>query len=306
MLGEDGMIKDDGVLSRLGEQHFYLTTTTGGAAGVLAWMEKWLQTEWPELQVHLTSMTEHYSTIAVAGPNSRRVIEKLGCDVDMRREAFPFMTFRSGNLAGVPVTLSRVSFSGELAFEINVDSRYALDTWLKLMEAGREFGITPYGTETMHVLRAEKGYVIVGQDTDGSVTPLDLRMNWLLSRDKDFLGKRSLARSDCSRSDRKQFVGLKPLDGKTVVAEGAQLVSGATGPMSARMRASPSTTICGHVSSSYFSAVLQQSIALGLIRSGHTRMGETVLAIGSNGVEVPVEIVSPVFYDPKGERQNAQ
>ncbi len=306
MLGEDGMIRDDGVMSRLGDQHFYVTTTTGGAAGVLAWMEKWLQTEWPDLQVHLTSMTEHYSTIAVAGPNSRRVIQKLGCDVDMRREAFPFMTFRSGNLAGVPVTLSRVSFSGELAYEINIDSRYALDTWLKLMEAGREFGITPYGTESMHVLRAEKGYVIVGQDADGSVTPVDLRMNWLLSRDKDFLGKRSLARSDCVREDRKQFVGLRSLDGKTVVTEGAQLVSEATGRMSARMRASAPATIRGHVSSSYYSAVLQQPIALGLVRSGHASMGKAALAIGSNGVEVPVEIVSPAFYDPKGERQNVQ
>ena len=202
----------------------------------------------------------------------------------------------------MPVTLSRVSFSGELAFEINIDSGYALDTWLKLMEAGREFGITPYGTETMHVLRAEKGYVIVGQDSDGSVTPVDLRMNWLLSRDKDFLGKRSLARSDCKRSDRKQFVGLKPVDGKTVVAEGAQLVTGPPG----RSPAGIPIPISGHVSSSYYSAVLQQPIALGLIRSGHTRMGETVLAVGSNGVEVPVEIVSPVFYDPKGERQNVQ
>jgi sarcosine oxidase, subunit alpha len=292
------MIKDDGVMSRLGEQHFYVTTTTGGAAGVLAWMEKWLQTEWPQLQVHLTSMTEHYSTIAVAGPNSRRVIEKLGCDLDISREAFPFMTFRKANLESVPVTLSRVSFSGELAFEINIDSRFALDTWLKLMEAGQEFGVTPYGTETMHVLRAEKGYVIVGQDTDGSVTPVDLRMNWLLSKDKDYLGKRSLARSDCTRNDRKQFVGLKPLDGKTVVAEGAQLVSEPPGR--------PPAVICGHVSSSYYSAVLQKPIALGLTRSGHTRMGETVLAIGSNGVPVPVEIVSPAFYDPKGERQNVE
>jgi sarcosine oxidase subunit alpha len=247
-------------------------------------------------------MTEHYSTIAVAGPNSRRLIQKLGCDLDIRREAFPFMTFRSGNLAGVPVTLSRVSFSGELAFEINIDSGYALDTWLKLMEAGREFGITPYGTETMHVLRAEKGYVIVGQDSDGSVTPADLRMNWLLSKDKDFLGKRSLERSDCKRGDRKQLVGLKPVDGKTVLAEGAQLVTGPPGRIPARIP----IPISGHVSSSYYSAVLQQPIALGLIRSGHSRTGETVLAVGSNGVEVPVEIVSPVFYDPKGERQNVQ
>jgi sarcosine oxidase subunit alpha len=188
-----------------------------------------------------------------------------------------------------------VSFSGELAFEINIDSSQALDLWHTLMDAGREFDITPYGTETMHVLRAEKGYVIVGQDTDGSVTPVDLGMNWLLSKDKDFLGKRSLARSDCRRPDRKQFVGLKSVNGKTVVSEGAQLVT-------ERPKRLPAP-VCGHVSSSYYSAVLEQPIALGLIRSGRSRYGEKAFAIGSNGVEVPVEIVSPVFVDPKGERQ---
>jgi sarcosine oxidase subunit alpha len=295
LLGEDGMIRDDGVVSRLAEQHFYVTTTTGGAANVLGWMEKWLQTEWPGLEVYLTSMTEHYSTIAVAGPNSRRLIGKLGCDLDIGRAAMPFMTFRAGHLAGRAVTLSRVSFSGELAFEINIDSSQALDLWHTLMDAGREFDITPYGTETMHVLRAEKGYVIVGQDTDGSVTPVDLGMNWLLSKDKDFLGKRSLARSDCRRPDRKQFVGLKSVNGKTVVSEGAQLVT-------ERPKRLPAP-VCGHVSSSYYSAVLEQPIALGLIRSGRSRYGEKAFAIGSNGVEVPVEIVSPVFVDPKGERQ---
>jgi sarcosine oxidase subunit alpha len=212
MLGEDGMVMDDGVMARLGEQRFYLTTTTGGAANVLAWLEAWLQTEWPELEVFLTSLTDHFSTIAMVGPNSRRVLERIGCTIDLDKDSFPFMAVRDAELGGYPVQLFRVSFSGELAFEINIDSGSALEMWKTVMAAGEEFGVTPYGTETMHVLRAEKGFVIVGQDTDGSVTPVDLGMNWLLSKDKDFLGKRSLARPDCLRSDRKQLVGLLSSD----------------------------------------------------------------------------------------------
>ena len=294
MLGEDGMLKDDGVMARLGEQHFYLTTTTGGAAAVLAWLELWLQTEWPQLQVRLTSVTDHFSTLAVVGPNSRRLIEKTGCSVDLSRDAFPFMSVRHATLAGMPVQLFRVSFSGELAFEVNINSNYAMAMWQVLMDAGREFHITPYGTETMHVLRAEKGFVIVGQDTDGSVTPVDLGMNWLLAKDKDYLGKRSLMRSDCQREDRKQLVGLLSADNETVVPEGAQLVRDAADPRS----------VCGHVSSSYRSACLGHPVALGLVASGRKRKGETIYARPSDGRVIPVTTVSPVFYDPKGERQN--
>ena len=296
MLGEDGMIKDDGVMARLGERHFYLTTTTGGAASVLSWLEIWLQTEWPELDVYLTSVTDHYSTIAVVGPNSRRVLQKVGCSIDLEKESFPFMTVRSADLAGLPVQLFRVSFSGELAFEVNIDSNYALHMWRTLMEAGQEFDITPYGTETMHVLRAEKGFIIVGQDTDGSVNPVDLGMNWLLSKDKDFLGKRSLSRPDAKRSDRKQLVGLLSLDNSTVVPEGAQLIEDPD--------AAPPVPMCGHVTSSYDSACLGHPIALALVIAGHTRRDKTIFASLPDGSTVPVKIVSSTFYDPKGERQN--
>jgi sarcosine oxidase subunit alpha len=164
------------------------------------------------------------------------------------------------------------------------------------MEAGEEFDITPYGTETMHVLRAEKGFVIVGQDTDGSVTPVDLRMNWLLSKDKDYVGKRSLSRSDCMRSDRKQLVGLLSLDNKSVVPEGAQLVDDPKEPVPVPM--------CGHVTSSYASATLRHPIALGLVAGGHARKDETIYALPTDGRRIPVKITSPVFYDPKGERQH--
>ncbi len=294
MLGEDGMLMDDGVMARIGERRFYLTTTTGGAAGVLSWMEKWLQTEWPELEVYLTSLTDHYSTIAAAGPNSRSLLEKLGCDIPLDKENFPFMAVKPAVLAGKDVTLFRVSFSGELAYEINIDSNHALAMWRRIMEAGEEFDIAPYGTETMHVLRAEKGFVIAGQDTDGSVTPADLGMNWLLSREKDFLGKRSLARPDCLREDRKQWVGLLSCDGRTVLEEGTQLV-GETGK---------SAAMCGHVTSSYSSACLGHPIALALVAGGRGRRGETILAARPGREPVPVQIVSPVFYDRKGQRQH--
>ena len=296
MLGEDGMLMDDGVMARLGEQHFYLTTTTGGAATVLSWMEQWLQTEWPELNVYLTSLTEHYSTIALAGPNSRRLLETLGCDIPLDKESFPFMTVKSANLAGMHVTLFRVSFSGELAFEINIDSNHSLAMWERVMEAGQAFDIAPYGTETMHVLRAEKGFIIVGQDTDGSVTPVDLGMNWLLSKEKDFLGKRSLRRPDCLRKDRKQLVGLLSSDDQTVLPEGTQLIEETGQPIPVPM--------CGHVTSSYRSACLGHPIALALVAGGRKRKGETVYAALPGREPLPVQIVAPTFYDPKGRRQH--
>ena len=283
--------------TRVGERHFYLTTTTGGAAQVLAWLEVWLQTEWPELDVRMTSVTEHFSTIAVVGPNSRRVLQKLDCSIDLAKESFAFMALRNAELAGVPVQIFRVSFSGELAFEININSNYALSLWRVLMEAGEEFDITPYGTETMHVLRAEKGFIIVGQDTDGSVTPRDVGLNWLLAREKDFLGRRSLARPDCERKDRKQLVGLLSVDNKTVLAEGAQLIEDP--------KADKPVPMYGHVTSSYASACLGHPIALALVSGGRSRTGDTLYAAASDGSTVPVRIVSPVFYDPRGERQNA-
>ncbi len=296
MLGEDGMVMDDGVMTRLGEQHFYLTTTTGGAANVLSWLEVWLQTEWPDLEVFLTSLTDQFSTIAVVGPNSRKVLEKIGCSIDLDKDAFPFMSVKQADLGGFPVQLFRVSFSGELAFEINIDSGFALDMWKTVMEAGEAFDITPYGTETMHVLRAEKGFIIVGQDTDGSVTPVDLGMNWLLSKDKDYLGKRSLARPDCLRSDRKQLVGLLSSDGQTVLPEGTQLVDAPDNQVPVPM--------CGHVTSSYMSACLEHPIALALVAGGRARKGETIFAALPGRAPIPVTITAPVFYDPEGERQH--
>ena len=296
MLSEDGSILDDGVAARLGENHFFLTTTTGGAARAMAWLERWLQTEWPEFKVYLTSVTDHVANISVNGPNSRRLISELCQDIDFSNQSFPFMSFREGTVAGLPVRVFRVSFSGELAYEINVPASYARALWEALWEQGKKYEITAYGTETMHVLRAEKGFVIVGQDSDGSVTPVDLGMNWLLARDKDFLGKRSLSRSATSAAGRKQLVGLQPEDPKDVLPEGAQIVAQPGLPIPMPM--------LGHVTSSYFGARIGRSFALALVKGGRDRLGDTVYIPRLDGRVVKAKITSPVFYDPQGDRQN--
>jgi sarcosine oxidase subunit alpha len=297
MLDENGMVMDDGVTACLSEGHFMMTTTTGGAARVLGWLEKWLQTEWPELKVYLSSVTDHWSTSAVVGPKSRAVLEKLCTDIDLAPDAFKFMECRVGTVAGVPARVFRISFSGELSYEVNVDASYGHYMWESLMGAGAEFGITPYGTETMHVLRAEKGFIIVGQDTDGSVSPIDLGMGWAVSMKKafPFLGKRSLARADTARSDRKQLVGLMTEDPAVVLTEGAQIVASAT--------AGPGQSSVGHVTSSYHSAFLGRSIAMALIEGGAARQGE-VLYAWAGGKLSAAKIVSPVFIDPEGKRQD--
>ncbi|WP_024302018.1 sarcosine oxidase subunit alpha family protein [Pseudogulbenkiania sp. MAI-1] len=296
MLDENGMVFDDGVTTRLGEQHYLMTTTSGGAARVLNWMERWLQTEWPHLKVHLTTVTDHWATFAVAGPNSRRVLQKVCSDIDFAPQAFPFMSYRNGTVAGVAARVMRISFSGELAYEVNVPANLGRKVWEALMAAGAEFGITPYGTETMHVLRAEKGYIIVGQDTDGSVSPIDLGMEGMVSKTKDFLGKRSLFRSDTVRKDRKQLVGLKPVDPRFVLPEGGQIVAAPT--------SGGITLMLGHVTSSYFSPILERSIAMAVMKGGQSRHGERVYVALRDGSSIEVEVCSPVFYDVEGGRQH--
>ncbi|MGI9286719.1 MAG: sarcosine oxidase subunit alpha [Pseudomonadales bacterium] len=298
MLKEDGMIFDDGVTACLGENYYLMFTTTGGAAGVLAWLELWQQTEWPELEVYFTSVTDHWTTATVTGPNARNVIAKVCDDIDLGNDAFQFMDWRDGTVAGVKARVFRISFTGELSFEVNVPAHYGRHVWQQLIEAGEEFDITPYGTETMHVLRAEKGFIIVGQDTDGSMTPSDMNMDWVVAKNKvfSFIGKRGLSRSDCQREDRKQLVGLKTLDANAVLPEGSQIVNDPEQALPMSMQ--------GHVTSSYYSANLGHSIALAMIKGGLHRRGEVVHCPLADGRTIAAEIVSSVFYDPKGERQN--
>ena len=298
MLDENGMVFDDGVTARLAENHFLMTTTTGGAARVLGWLERWVQTEWPDMQVYMTSVTDHWSTFGVVGPQSRAVLQKVCSDVDLSNQAFPFMAWREGTVAGVRSRIMRISFSGEMSFEINVPSNTGAYVWKALTEAGAEFDLTPYGTEAMHVLRAEKGYIIVGQETDGSVSPYDLGLGGMVSKTKDFLGRRSLTRSDTARKDRKQLVGLLTDQDQLVLPEGTQLTD--------QSQAGPAPVpMLGHVTSSYFSPTLKRSIAMGVVRSGTERMGQKVYAALPDGRYVAATVCSPVFYDPEGKRLHA-
>ncbi len=297
MLDENGMVMDDGVTTRLAEHHYLMTTTTGGAARVMAWLERWLQTEWPHLEVYLTSVTDHWATASVAGPMSRNVVQAVCEGIDFASDAFPFMAYRNGTAAGVPARVMRISFSGELAYEINLNANDARHVWEALMEAGARFDITPYGTEAMHVLRAEKGFIIVGQDTDGSVTPADLGMDWIVAKGKDFLGRRSLLRSDTARGDRRHLVGLLADDPAMILPEGGQIVADAGAQIPAPM--------LGHVTSSYSSACLGRSIALALVQDGRNRMGEKVHVAMPNRRSLAAAITAPTFLDPDGARQNA-
>ncbi|MCW8376684.1 sarcosine oxidase subunit alpha family protein [Streptomyces justiciae] len=297
MCRPDGMVFDDGTVIRVAQDRFLVTTTTGNAATVLDWMEEWLQTEWPDLKVHCTSVTEQWATVALVGPKSRAVLGSLAPELAVANDDFPFMAWRETTVAGIEARVCRISFSGELAYEINVSPWRARALWEALYEAGAPYGITPYGTETMHVLRAEKGYPIIGQDTDGTVTPQDLGMSWAVSKKKpDFIGKRSYARADTVRSDRKHLVGLLPEDPGTFLPEGTHLVADSVLP-------APPVPMLGHVTSSYRSAALGRTFALALIKGGRDRIGERLYAPVGDQL-VPVTVASPVLYDPEGARRD--
>jgi sarcosine oxidase subunit alpha len=296
LLRDDGFVYDDGVIARIADDRFHVTTTTGGAARVFALMEDYLQTEWPDLKVWITSTTEQWSVVAVQGPRSRDVIAKLVTDIDISHTAMPHMSVANGRICGIPMMLFRVSFTGELGFEVNVPAHYGKAVWDALYEAGREFGITPYGTEAMHVLRAEKGYIIVGQETDGTATPDDVGLTWAIGKTKpDFLGKRAIARPAMIASGRKQLVGLLTLDPQVQLEEGAQVIATPKQPVP--------MTLIGHVTSSYMSSVLGHSIALAMIKDGRARIGETLYVPMPDG-DIPVKVTAPVFYDAEGVRLN--
>jgi len=297
MLREDGFVLDDGVVGRLAPDRFHVTTTTGGVTRVLQLMEDYLQTEWPYLDVWLTPTTEQWAVIALQGPDARRVLQPLCPDIDISAEAMPHMSVREGRVCGVPARLFRVSFTGELGFEINVPAGHGRAVWEAVFEAGAPFGITPYGTETMHVLRAEKGYIIVGQETDGTATPDDVGLGWAIGKaKKDFVGKRALARPAMASADRKQLVGLLTDQRETVLEEGAQVVADPKG-------AAPLRPL-GHVTSAYWSPVLGRSIALALVSGGRALTGQR-LFVPMPDRALAVTVVAPVFYDPTGERLHA-
>lgn len=295
MTREDGFVYDDGVVGRLAEDRFHVTTTTGGAPRVLQHMEDYLQTEFPELNVWLTSATEQWAVIAVQGPKAREVIAPLVEGIDISNEAFPHMSVAEGKICGVDTRLFRMSFTGELGFEVNVPADFGPAVWSAIKERAEAVGGCLYGTEAMHILRAEKGYIIVGQDTDGTLTPDDAAQGWAVSKKKtDFVGIRGLKRPDLIKTTgRKQLVGLLPKDPKDVPEEGGQIVADPNQPKPMKM--------LGHITSSYWSENLGRSIAIGMVMDGRSRMGETLYVPLADRV-VAVEVTDMVFFDKEGTR----
>jgi sarcosine oxidase subunit alpha len=291
----DGSVFDDGLVMRTGDDRFFLTASTSHAAAVLDWMEEWLQTEWPSRRVFVTSLTEQLSTVAIVGPRSRDVLSVLAPGLDVSKGGFPFLAVRRTTVAGIAdAQVARVSFSGELAYEVSVPWDLGASLWNALLSAGEPFGITPYGLEALQVLRSEKGYVIVGQDTEATTTPYDVGLGWLVSKGKDFIGKRSFSRPALNAPDRPQLVGFLPEDPRFVLPEGAGLV--------ARL-SPPPMEIQGHVTTSHWSEALGRSFGLAMVKGGTTRHGERLYAPLEDRV-VPVTVVDPVHYDKKGERRD--
>jgi len=296
MTREDGFVYDDGVVGRLADDRFHVTTTTGGAPRVLHHMEDYLQTEFPYLKVWLTSTTEQWAVIAVQGPKAREIIEPLVEGQDLSNEAFPHMSVAECKVCGVPARLFRVSFTGEIGYEINVPADYGQSVLEAVWARAEPLGACAYGTETMHVLRAEKGYIIVGQDTDGTVTPDDAGLAWAVSKKKtDFVGIRGLKRPDLVKEGRKQLVGLVTRDPKVVLEEGAQIV--------ADPNEQKPMTMLGHVTSAYWSENLSRSIAFALVAGGRERMGKT-LYVPMPDKTISVEVTDLVFFDKEGGRIN--
>ncbi|MEL6958567.1 MAG: sarcosine oxidase subunit alpha family protein [Pseudomonadota bacterium] len=296
MCNEQGFLMDDGVVARIDEDTWLCHTTTGGADHIHAHMEEWLQTEWWDWKVYVANVTEQYAQIAVVGPKARKVLEKLG-GMDVTKDALPFMQWKDGEIGGFEARAYRISFSGELSYEIAVKASEGQAFWDALMEAGHEFGVMPYGTECLHILRAEKGFIMIGDETDGTVIPQDLGLNWALSKKKeDFLGKRGQERTAMVNPDRWRLVGLESVDG-SVIPDGAYAVAEGTNPNGQR-------NVQGRVTSTYYSANLGRGIAMGLVKQGPERMGEVIQFPRIDGTVVHAKIVNPVFIDPEGEKQN--
>jgi len=296
MCSENGFLSDDGVVVRLSDDTWLCHTTSGGADRIHGWMEDWLQCEWWDWKVYTANVTEEYAQIAVAGPNARKVLEKLG-GMDVSAEGLPAMEWREGVLGGCRTRIYRISFSGELSYELAVPASEGLALWKALLAAGEEFGVMPYGTEAMHIMRAEKGFIMIGDETDGTVIPQDLNLNWAISKKKpDYLGKRAQERSHMASPDRWKLVGLETLDG-SVLPDGAYAVADG-------VNANGQRNVQGRVTSTYFSPMLKKGIAMGLVKHGPDRMGEVLDFPGDNGKIFKARIVDQVFYDKEGAKQN--
>tara|TARA_R110002110_G_scaffold11362_12_gene54804 strand:+ start:961 stop:3978 length:3018 start_codon:yes stop_codon:yes gene_type:complete len=296
MCSENGFLIDDGVVARVDDDTWLCHTTTGGAETIHAHMEEWLQTEWWGWNVYVANVTEQYAQVAVVGPNARTALERLG-GMDVSKDALGFMEWLDGELGGFKCRVYRISFSGELSYEIAVDASHGQAFWDALMAVGSDLGAMPYGTECLHILRAEKGFIMIGDETDGTVIPQDLGLHWAISKKKeDFLGKRAQLRSHMTDPNRWKLVGLETTDGSTL-PDGAYAVGEGT-------NANDQRNMIGRVTSTYHSPTLDRGIAMGLVLHGPDRMGEVLTFPGTDGTDYTAKIVDPVFYDKEGEKQN--
>ena len=294
MLREDGIVMDDGTTTRISENHYHMTTTTAQAANVLSHLEYYLQLVWPELNVNVVSTTEQWAGAAIAGPKSRNLLQKLFPELDVSNEGLPFMGYIESNLFGVYARIFRISFSGELAYEVNVESDNGHYMWEKIMEIGKEFKIQPYGTEALSTLRIEMGHV-AGSELDGRTIPYDNSLEGLVSNKKDFIGKRSLGKVAFVAPDRQKVVGIVPLDKKTSIPEGSYLVKDANAKL-------PNSKL-GHVSASCWSVEYDNPFSLAILKDGKNMIGKKLYALSPiKNKSIPVEIVSSHYVDPKGER----
>jgi len=259
-------------------------------------MEEWLQTEWWDWKVYVANLTEQYAQIGVVGPEARRLLDRLG-GMDLSAEALPFMQWVDGTLGGFDVRVFRISFSGELSYEIAVAASEGRALWDALLDEGDDLGVMPYGTEALHIMRAEKGFIMIGDETDGTVIPQDLGLNWAISKKKDdYLGKRAQARGHMTSPERWKLVGLETLDG-SVIPDGAYAVAFGK-------NANGQRNVQGRVTSTYHSPTLGRGIAMGLVHKGPDRMGDVLEFPKTDGSSVKARIVDPVFYDKAGEKQN--
>ncbi len=294
MLREDGMVMDDGTTTRISEHHYHMTTTTAQAANVLSHLEYYLQIVWPELNVNVVSTTEQWAGAALAGPKSRDVLAKLFPNINVSNESLPFMGYVEGDLFGVPARIFRISFSGELAYEINVQSDYGLYMWEKMMEIGKEFGIQPYGTEALSTLRIEMGHV-AGPELDGRTIPYDVSLDGMVSKKKDFIGKRSLSKIAFNEANRQKIVGLVPIDRKTSIPEGSHLVLDKNAQL-------PNPKL-GHVSSSCWSVENNNPFSLAIIKDGKNMIGKKLFAVSPlKNKSIEVEVISSHYVDHEGKR----
>jgi sarcosine oxidase subunit alpha len=290
MCAEDGVVLDDGVTGHLGADHYFMSTTSSGAATVWEWIENWLQTEHPDWRVHVVPVTSAYASMNVAGPRSRELMARIVDGIDLAPEAFPYMTARQGRVAGIDGCLMwRIGFTGELSYELHVPAAYGLHVWETLFDVGADLDIGPFGVEAQRIMRLEKGHFIVSQDTDGLTQAFGADLGWLVKLDKDdFAGKPELVWQE-RRGDYQRLVGLQPLDVSVVPPEASQIVE--------------SGRIAGRVTSSRFSPTLERSVCLGFVAPHLAAAGTTVTVHLPTGEDIPARVMAHhAHFDPDGVR----